>query len=252
MNQIVLMRHGQSAWNASNRFTGWQDVDLTPKGEKEARAAGRYLRERGILFDIAYTSLLRRAIRTTWMTLDAMDQMWLPIEKDWRLNERHYGALEGLDKAEMVDRWGREQVFRWRRSYDVRPPALDPADPRHPSNDPRYASVPREDLPAAESLEDTLRRVFPYWQEVILQRALRGECVLVVAHGNSLRALVKHLDGISDEAIPTVNIPTGIPILYRLNARGEAVERSYIGDPVVVRAAEEAAARAAQVRGKAP
>lgn len=250
MPQLVLLRHGQSAWNQDNRFTGWIDVDLTSAGVAEARNAGRFMREAGLVFDVAYTSLLKRAVRTLWVALDALDQMWLPVEKTWRLNERHYGALQGLDKSEMADRYGREQVFLWRRSFSVRPPALDPDNPHHPRFDPRYAGVDPGDLPASESLQDTLMRVLPCWQNAILPRLARQQRVLVVAHGNSLRALVKYLDGISDAAVPDLNIPTGIPMLYELDTQLRPTRRTYLGDPETVRAAADAAARAAQVKGK--
>lgn len=250
MPQLVLLRHGQSAWNQDNRFTGWIDVDLTSAGVAEARNAGRFMREAGLVFDVAYTSLLKRAVRTLWVALDALDQMWLPVEKTWRLNERHYGALQGLDKSEMADRYGREQVFLWRRSFSVRPPALDRDNPHHPRFDPRYAGVDPADLPASESLQDTLMRVLPCWQNAILPRLARQQRVLVVAHGNSLRALVKYLDGISDAAVPDLNIPTGIPMLYELDTQLRPTRRTYLGDPETVRAAADAAARAAQVKGK--
>jgi 2,3-bisphosphoglycerate-dependent phosphoglycerate mutase len=249
MYPFVLLRHGQSEWNQANRFTGWVDVDLTPQGLQEARMAGQYLRAAGLSFDLAYTSLLKRAIRSLWAALDALEMHWLPVVKTWRLNERHYGTLQGLDKAEMAARYGTEQVFRWRRSFDERPPALAPEDPGHPVHDPRYRSVEPALLPGVESLRDALMRVLPCWQGEILPRVLHGERLLVVAHGNSLRALVKHLESIPDEDIPHLNIPLGIPILYELDARGKALRKDFIGDPAAVRAAREAAARAAQVRG---
>ena len=250
MTSLVLLRHGQSVWNQDNRFTGWVDVDLTAQGVAEAQRAGRYLREAGLTFDIAFTSLLKRAIRTLWIALDELDLLWLPVEKTWRLNDRNYGALQGLDKAEMVDRYGKEQVFLWRRSFRSRPPALDLDDPRHPRFDPRYAQLNPEDLSATESLADTLQRVLPCWQHEILPRLRRGERVLVVAHGNSLRALVKYLDNLADEDVPGLSIPTGIPVVYELDESLQPARRSYLGDPEVVKAAEIAAARAAQVRGK--
>lgn len=250
MPDLVLLRHGQSAWNQENRFTGWMDVDLTAYGVEEARRAGRFMREAGLNFTVAYTSLLKRAIRSLWVVLEELDQVWLPVEKTWRLNERHYGALQGLDKSEMADRYGKEQVFLWRRSFSVRPPALDWGNPDHPRFDPRYAHIDPQQLPATESLQDTLLRVLPCWQAEILPRLAQNEQVLVVAHGNSLRALVKYLDRISDEAVPGLNIPTGIPMLYQLDARLNPIRRSYLGDPDVVRAATDAAARAAQVKGR--
>ncbi len=249
MSSLVLLRHGQSEWNQENRFSGWEDVDLTPEGIQEAHRAGRFIRDAGLTFDIAYTSLLKRAIRTLWIALDELDQIWLPVEKTWRLNERHYGALQGLNKAEMADRYGREQVFLWRRSYSIRPPALALDDPRHPRFDPRYAHVDPRELPSAESLEETLQRVLPCWKMEILPRLEQGERVLVVAHGNSLRALVKYLDQISDEDIPTLNIPTGIPIAYELDQNLHPTRRFYIGDPEVIRAASEAAQKAAKIKG---
>ncbi len=250
MNHLVLLRHGQSEWNQQNRFTGWMDIDLTAQGIAEGRRAGQFLREAGLSFDFAYTSLLKRAIRTLWVVLDELDLLWLPVEKTWRLNERHYGALQGLDKAEMVDRYGKEQVFLWRRSYSVQPPALAPDDPRHPRFDPRYAQVDLAVLPATESLEDTLRRVLPCWQGEILPRLRAGQRVLVVAHGNSLRALIKYLDGIADEDVPGLSIPTGIPMVYELDEQQKPLKRTYIGDAEAVRAAVESAARSAEVKGK--
>ncbi len=243
------MRHGQSEWNSENRFTGWLDVDLTAQGIEEARRAGQFLRDAGFAFDVAFTSLQKRAIRTLWILLDELDEMWLSVEKTWRLNERHYGALEGLNKAEIADRYGREQVFLWRRSYHVQPPSIPLDDPRHPRFEPRYAAVDPRELPGTESLEDTLRRVLPCWQNEILPRLRNGERVLVVAHGNSLRALVKYLDGIADKDVPGLSIPTGIPMVYELNERLAPVHRAYLGDPQTVQAATESAAKAAQVRG---
>lgn len=250
MPHLVLLRHGQSAWNQDNRFTGWEDIDLIPRGEEEAHRAGRFLREAGLSFDVAFTSLLKRSIRTLWIVLDEMNLLWIPVIKTWRLNERHYGALQGLDKAEVADRYGKEQVFRWRRSYTIQPPLLDWDDPRHPRFDPRYAQVDPRELPAGESLENTLQRALPCWENEILPRLRQNQRVLVIAHGNSLRALVKYLDGIPDEAVPQLNIPTGIPMLYELDAAMQPIRRSYLGDSETIRAATEAAARAAQVRGK--
>lgn len=251
MAGLVLLRHGQSDWNRENTFTGWTDVDLTPRGVDEARRAGRYLRESGYTFDVAFTSMLKRAIRTLWIALDAMDLLWLPVVKTWRLNERHYGALQGQNKAETADRYGKDQVFQWRRSFQTRPPALEVDDPRHPSRDPRYAGVDTQLLPATESLEDTLLRVLPCWQDEILPRLRAGERVLVVAHGNSLRALVKYLDDVPDENVHDLSIPTGIPVVYELDADLHPSSRSYLGDPQVVEEAVASARSASQVRGRA-
>lgn len=250
MIQLVLLRHGQSVWNEGNRFSGWIDVDLTQRGVQEAHRAGKFLSEANFKFDIAYTSLLKRAIRTLWITLEELGLEWLPVQKDWRLNERHYGALQGLDKAEIADRFGKAKVFQWRRSFGVRPPALPMDDPMHPRHDPRYASIDPNDLPATESLQDTQARVMACWYESILPRLVKGERVLVVAHGNSLRALVKHLDGIEDTDVDQLNVPNGIPLVYDLDAHGNVLQRSYLGDPAVVQAAKIAADKAAQVRGK--
>ncbi|HEX9018802.1 MAG TPA: 2,3-diphosphoglycerate-dependent phosphoglycerate mutase [Anaerolineaceae bacterium] len=249
MGSLVLLRHGQSEWNQDNRFTGWIDVDLTLRGRKEARQAGRFLHDAGISFDVACTSLLRRAIRTLWIALDELDQMWLPVQKDWRLNERHYGALQGLDKAAIADQYGKDQVFQWRRSYAIPPPPLAFDDPFHPRFDPRYADIDPVVLPSTESLENTLQRVLPCWQQSILPQLRQGRRILVVAHGNSLRALVKYLDDIPDQNVPELNIPTGIPIVYDLDENQNPLQRYYLGDPDVVRAATEAAAKAAVVKG---
>ena len=248
IGKLVLVRHGQSTWNLENLFTGWTDVDLTDQGRKEAKAAGRLLQAEGFSFDSAYTSVLKRAIRTLWILLDEMDLMWLPVERDWRLNERHYGALQGLDKAQTVERHGAEQVKIWRRSYDIPPPPLALDDPRHPRFDPRYAGLNPADLPATESLKDTLVRVVPYWEQRLAPQLQKGRNVLVVAHGNSLRALVKMLDGISDADITEFNIPTGVPIAYELDAQLKPRSRRFLGDPEAVRAAAEAVAR--QTEGK--
>jgi len=243
--QLVLCRHGQSDWNLKNLFTGWQDVDLTEQGRQEALAAGRLLKDLGYEFDVAYTSVLKRAIRTLWIMLDEMDLMWIPVIRDWRLNERHYGALTGLNKAETAAKYGDEQVHIWRRSYDIPPPALDENDERHPSQDPRYAGIPG--LPSTESLATTLDRVRPCWNDVIAPDLNAGKDVLIAAHGNSLRALVKMLDRISDEEITGFNIPTGIPLAYELNDNLEPVSREFLGDADAI--AKAAAAVAAQ--GKA-
>ncbi len=226
------------------------DVDLTVQGIKEARLAGQFLREAGFVFDVAFTSLQKRAIRTLWIVLDEMDAMWLPVEKTWRLNERHYGALQGLNKAEMVDRYSKKQVFLWRRSYTVQPPPIPLDDPRHPRFDPRYSAVDPRELPDTESLENTLQRVLPCWEDEILPRLWKGERVLVVAHGNSLRALVKYLDRIEERDVPGLSIPTGIPMVYELDEKMSPMSRTYLGDPQTVRKATEAAAKAAQVKGK--
>ena len=243
--KLVLCRHGQSDWNLKNLFTGWTDVDLTEKGNDEAIAAGKLLHELGYEFDIAYTSVLKRAIRTLWHILDQMDRMWIPVRRDWRLNERHYGSLQGLNKAETAAKYGDEQVHIWRRSYDVPPPTLEPDDERHPAQDPRYAGI--DELPASESLATTLVRVKPYWDLTVAPRLAAGDDVLIAAHGNSLRALVKMLDGVSDEEITGFNIPTGVPLAYELDDQLEPVSREFLGDPEAVAAA--AAAVAAQ--GKA-
>ena len=247
--RLVLVRHGQSTWNLENLFTGWTDVDLTPQGGDEARAAGRLLREQGLEFDVAFTSVLKRAIRTLWIMLDEMDRVWMPVENDWRLNERHYGALQGLDKASTTEKFGAQQVKIWRRSYDIPPPPLAADDPRHPRFDARYRGIEPALLPATESLKDTLARVLPCWRDRIAPALGGGQDVLVVAHGNSLRALVKMLDGISDEAIVEFNIPTGVPILYELDARLNPVTpRRFLGDPAAIEAAARAVALQAERR----
>lgn len=241
--KLVLCRHGQSIWNLENLFTGWTDVDLTEKGINEARTAGQQLKELGFQFDLAYTSVLKRAIRTLWLILDEMDQMWIPVERAWELNERHYGALQGLDKAETAAKYGDDQVHIWRRSYDTPPPPLDKDDERHPCHDPRYANLPNP--PGTESLKITLDRVEPYWRERIAPQLRAGKDILISAHGNSLRALVKMLDGISDDEITGLNIPTGIPLLYDLNDDLTPRSREYIGDPEAARKAAEAVAKQA-------
>ncbi len=244
-SKLVLCRHGQSDWNLKNLFTGWTDVDLTEQGINEAIAAGRTLADLGDDFDIAFTSVLRRAIRTLWLMLDEMDRMWIPVTRDWRLNERHYGALQGLNKAETAAKYGEEQVHVWRRSYDISPPQLDADDERHPSHDARYAGI--DNLPATESLATTLERVLPCWTEMIAPELRAGRSVLIAAHGNSLRALVKMLDEVSDEEITQVNIPTGIPLVYELDDDLKPLSREFLGDPDTV--AKAVAAVAAQ--GKA-
>ena len=245
--KLVLVRHGQSAWNLENLFTGWTDVDLTAQGREEARAAGRLLAEQGLDFGQAFTSVLKRAIRTLWIALDEMDRMWIPVERDWRLNERHYGALQGLDKAATTAKYGAEQVKVWRRSYDIPPPPLAADDPRHPRFDVRYRDLEPGSLPATESLKDTLARVEPWWRERLVPALGRGRDVLVVAHGNSLRALVKMLDGMSDADVVEFNIPTGVPILYELDARQRpSVPRRFLGDAAAIEAAARAVAAQAE------
>ncbi|HXG89403.1 MAG TPA: 2,3-diphosphoglycerate-dependent phosphoglycerate mutase [Vicinamibacterales bacterium] len=229
MHTLVLLRHGQSTWNKENRFTGWTDVDLTETGRDEATQAGRLIKAEGLGFDIAYTSLLTRAIRTCWLALDELDQLWIPTVRHWRLNERHYGALQGLNKAETAAKHGDEQVKIWRRSYDIPPPPLAADDERHPGGDPRYAGMPASELPLTESLRDTVSRFLPYWDETIAPSIRSGQRVLIAAHGNSLRALVKYLDGISDEDIVELNIPTGVPLVYELDDDLRARGRRYLG-----------------------
>ncbi len=248
MYKLVLVRHGQSDWNLANRFTGWTDVDLSPTGVKEAETAADVLNAEGYTFDIAYTSVLKRAIRTLWIIQDRMDLMWIPVMRSWRLNERHYGALQGLNKAETAQKRGEEQVHIWRRSYDVPPPALDEDDERHPRFDRRYADLAPEDVPATECLKDTVARMLPYWQDVIAPDVRAGKRVIVAAHGNSLRALVKYLDNISDEEIPGLNIPTGVPLVYELDDDPRPLKHYYLGDPEAIAAA--AAAVAAQGKAK--
>jgi 2,3-bisphosphoglycerate-dependent phosphoglycerate mutase len=244
--KLVLLRHGESTWNLTNRFTGWTDVDLSPKGVEEAHAAARLLNEGGYTFDVAYTSLLKRAIRTLWITMDGMDLMWIPVYRSWRLNERHYGALQGLNKAETAAKYGEKQVLVWRRSYADPPPPLTPDDERHPGRDRRYAGLSRQELPLAESLKDTVARFLPYWHETIVPNLRGRKRVLIAAHGNSLRALVKHLDGVSDEEIVGLNIPTGIPLVYELDGDLKPLAHYYLGDPEAARKAAEAVARQAQ------
>jgi 2,3-bisphosphoglycerate-dependent phosphoglycerate mutase len=246
MHKVVLLRHGQSTWNKENRFTGWTDVDLTPEGVGEAEESARLLSEGGYVFDVAYTSVLKRAIRTLWIVLDRMDQMWIPVHRHWRLNERHYGALQGLNKAETAAKHGEEQVMTWRRSYATPPPPLDEKDPRHPGRDPRYAELAAADRPASESLQDTVRRFLPLWRETIAPEIQAGRRVLIAAHGNSLRALVKFLDAVSDEEIVRLNIPTGIPLVYELDGAGLPLDHYYLGDPEAARKAAEAVARQAE------
>jgi len=242
MHKLVLLRHGESEWNQENRFTGWHDVDLTAKGEEEGRRSGRLLKDEGFAFDVVYTSLLKRAIRTMWLALEELDQTWVPVHREWRLNERHYGALQGLNKAETAAKHGEDQVLIWRRSYDVPPPALEPDDERHPGKDRRYANLPAENLPLSECLKDTVDRFMPLWQHTIAPVVQDGKSVLIVAHGNSLRALVKYLDGVSEEEIVGLNIPTGMPLVYDLDADLKPLGRRYLGDPEAVAKAMEAVA----------
>ncbi|HYN19536.1 MAG TPA: 2,3-diphosphoglycerate-dependent phosphoglycerate mutase [Thermoanaerobaculia bacterium] len=243
MIKLVLLRHGESIWNLENRFTGWTDVDLSPKGIEEAKEAARLLNEGGYTFDLAHTSLLKRAIRTLWIAMDGMDLMWIPVHRHWRLNERHYGALQGLNKAETAAKYGDEQVHVWRRSYSAPPPPLTPDDPRHPGKERRYADLSPEELPLAESLKDTVARFLPYWHETIVPDLRAGKRVLIAAHGNSLRALVKHLDKVSEEEIVGLNIPTGIPLVYELDGDLKPERHYYLGDPEAARKAAEAVAR---------
>ncbi len=247
MYELVLVRHGQSIWNKENRFTGWTDVDLTEEGRAEAKAAGELVREAGYTFDVAYTSVLKRAIRTLWIMLDELDRMWIPVHRSWRLNERHYGGLQGLNKAETAEQHGEEQVKVWRRSYDTPPPELTRDDDRFPGNDPRYADVSPDALPTTEALSHTIDRVLPYWNDVIAPDIKAGKKVVIAAHGNSLRALVKYLDGMSPDEIMGLNIPTGVPLVYELDENMKPTKSFYLGD------AEEAAKKAAAVaaQGKA-
>jgi 2,3-bisphosphoglycerate-dependent phosphoglycerate mutase len=243
---LILLRHGQSEWNLKNLFTGWVDVDLTPQGRAEAEEAARLLEAEDLEFDLAFTSTLKRAIRTLWIVMDGMDRMWVPVTRAWQLNERHYGALQGLDKAETVRRHGEEQVLIWRRSYDIPPPPLENDDPRHPRFEARYAHIDPASLPATESLKDTLARVQPYWNTEIAPRIHAGRKVLIVAHGNSLRALVKMLDGLDEEQIVKLNIPTGIPLIYELDEGLRSTGSRYLGDPEAARRAAEAVANQAR------
>ncbi len=242
MYKVVLLRHGESVWNKENRFTGWTDVDLSEKGISEAKNAGQLLKKEGYVFDIAYTSVLKRAIRTLWITLDEMDLMWIPVIRNWRLNERHYGALQGLNKAETAQKFGEEQVKIWRRSYDIQPPALEKDDPRYPGFDPRYKELSEKELPLTECLRDTVERFVPYWEGTIAPMVKSGKRVLITAHGNSLRALVKYLDNIPDAEIVELNIPTGIPLVYELDENLKPIKSYYLGDEEAIRKAAEAVA----------
>ncbi|MEJ2706190.1 MAG: 2,3-diphosphoglycerate-dependent phosphoglycerate mutase [Anaerolineales bacterium] len=247
-HKLVLLRHGQSTWNLENRFTGWTDVGLSEKGEVEAHEAGRMLRNEGFTFDLAYTSVLKRAIKTLWIALEEMELEWIPVVRAWQLNERHYGALQGLNKAEMAAEMGEQQVKLWRRSYDVPPPALELDDPRYPGFDRRYADLSPQELPRTEALKNTVERMLPYWQTAIAPTVKSGKRVLIAAHGNSLRALVKYLDQIPDQDIPALNIPTGIPLVYELDQALKPVKSYYLGDPEAVKAAAEAVAKQASVK----
>lgn len=248
MYKIVLLRHGESTWNKENRFTGWTDIDLTEKGLEEARQAGKLMRESGFVFDFAFSSVLKRAIRTLFIALDEMDRLWIPVQRSWRLNERHYGNLQGLNKSEMAAQFGDAQILQWRRSYDVPPPPLELDDPRHPRFDPRYGEIAPAALPATECLKDTVARVRPYWEDVIAPAIKSGRSIVIAAHGNSIRALVKYLDKISDEKIVELNIPTGIPLVYELDADLQPIRSYYLGDQEAARKAAEAVANQAKNR----
>ncbi len=237
MHKLVMVRHGESVWNLENIFTGWTDVDLSEKGVREAHEGAKALMDGGYTFDVAFTSVLKRSIRTLWIMLDDMDLMWIPVVRSWRLNERHYGALQGLNKKETADKHGMEQVQIWRRSYDIPPPSLDLNDKRHPIHDPRYTEMPNADVPATESLKLTLERVLPYWHDTIVPTLKQGKRVLISAHGNSMRALVKYLDNISDQEIPGLNIPTGIPLVYELDDDLKAIRHYYLADEETLKAA---------------
>lgn len=242
MYKIVLIRHGESLWNKENRFTGWADVDLSEKGKEEAAKAGQQLKKEGFAFDMAYTSVLKRAVKTLWTVLDNMDLNWIPVINSWKLNERHYGALQGLNKAETAAKFGEDQVKIWRRSYDTPPPALEKSDERFPGNDSRYSSLAEEELPLTECLKDTVARVIPYWEKEIAPKITEGKKIIIAAHGNSLRALVKYLDNISDSDIVSLNIPTAMPLVYELDENLKPVKNYYIGDPEAVKKAMEAVA----------
>lgn len=248
MYKVVLLRHGESIWNKENLFTGWTDVDLSEKGVEEAKTSGRLMKEAGFTFDLAYTSVLKRAIRTLWLALDEMDLMWLPVIKDWRLNERHYGALQGLNKAETTAKYGEEQVHIWRRSYDTQPPALEVSDERYPGHDRRYANLTAGELPLTECLKDTVARFMPYWNEVISKSVVSGQRVLITAHGNSLRALVKYLDNIADDAIAALNIPTGVPLVYELDEALKPIQHYYLGDQAEIESKIKAVANQAKAQ----
>ena len=251
MIELVLLRHGESVWNRENRFTGWTDVDLTERGTQEARRAGRLLLQSGQSFDVAYTSVLKRAIRTLWLVLDEMDLMWIPVHRSWKLNERHYGALQGLDKAQTAAKFGDDQVLVWRRSYATPPPALDAGDARHPRGDPRYAALGEDELPSTECLRDTVARFLPFWHEQLVPELQAGRRMLIAGHGNSLRALIKHLDGMSDDDIVGLNIPTGVPLVYRLDADMNPISREYLGDREEIRRAMQSVAAQGRAGGEA-
>jgi 2,3-bisphosphoglycerate-dependent phosphoglycerate mutase len=242
MHKLVLLRHGESTWNKENRFTGWTDVDLTEQGRQEAKAAGQVLKKDGFSFDLAYCSVMKRALRTLWIVLDELDELWIPVEKTWRLNERHYGGLQGLNKSETAAQYGEDQVLVWRRSYDIPPPPLEKSDERYPGHDPRYRDVPAADLPLTECLKDTVDRFLPYWHEVIAPQVKAGKKVVIAAHGNSLRALVKYLDDLSEEEVLKLNIPTGIPLVYELDEQLKPVKSYYLGDQEAIAAATAAVA----------
>ena len=248
MTKIVLLRHGESIWNKENLFTGWTDVDLSKQGKAEAKRSGQLLKAEGFTFDLAFASVLKRAIRTLWIALDELDLMWIPVEHSWRLNERHYGALQGLNKAQTAAKYGDDQVLLWRRSYDVRPPALEESDPRYPGKDPRYQDMSKSELPLTECLKDTVARFLPYWHEAIVPAIRAGKKVIIAAHGNSLRALVKYLDEVSDQEIVGLNIPTGVPLVYELDGHLKPLKHYDLGDPEAV--ARAAAAVAAQGKAK--
>jgi 2,3-bisphosphoglycerate-dependent phosphoglycerate mutase len=249
MYKVVLLRHGESDWNKTNRFTGWTDVDLTDTGVGQARSAGKILKEQGFTFDRAYTSVLKRAIRTLWLALDEMDLMWIPVERAWQLNERHYGDLQGLNKAETAQKFGDDQVLVWRRSYDTPPPPLNEDDERCPGRDPRYANLPAENLPLTECLKDTVDRFMPYWHETIAPAIRDGQNVVIAAHGNSLRALVKYLDDVSEEEIVSLNIPTGVPLVYELDENLKPIRHEYLGDQAAIQAAMDAVAKQGKASG---
>jgi 2,3-bisphosphoglycerate-dependent phosphoglycerate mutase len=249
MIKLVLLRHGESIWNKENLFTGWADIDLSDNGKIEAAKAGELLKSQGFSFDVAFASVLKRAIRTLWITLDVLDLMWIPTEYSWRLNERHYGALQGLNKAETAAKYGDEQVLIWRRSYEVRPPALTESDSRYPGKDPRYRELNQSELPASECLKDTVARFLPYWQQRIVPVIQSGKRTIIAAHGNSLRALVKYLDGISDQDILTLNIPTGIPLVYELDEQLQPLRHYYLGDSETIAKAMEAVANQGRAKG---
>jgi 2,3-bisphosphoglycerate-dependent phosphoglycerate mutase len=246
MTKLVLLRHGESVWNLENKFTGWTDVSLSEKGVSESHKAARLLMQSGISFDLCYTSVLKRAIKTLWIVMEDMDRMWVDVIRSWRLNERHYGALQGLNKSETTAKYGEEQVFQWRRSFDVPPPPLDTHDPRFAGSDPRYADLTPDQMPRCESLKDTIARVMPYWQDTIVPEINKGRQVLIAAHGNSLRALVKHFDNISDSDIAELNIPTGIPLIYELDENIRPLKHYYLGNPEEVKAAQQAVANQAK------